>query len=644
MPNFAFHLTVLDKVTEQLIAAGDPRGDLMKTNRPFAALGALGPDLLRYSPISSGLSDALSGLVTSAGNVSSLPMSLLAELFLNPVGAAYALLFRDLVVPFWQTINEINALLDKLDAIAAAQSELAIPGVIGQVQKMLTQSQQLQNALPQTVQNLANVIGQFIALPPWMEQSLTFPVPPSDPRANRLSEFLRWHNSGTFAANLLAAAKSDEEKAFALGWLCHVAGSVTGEPFINNIAGGPYRTHWWRNRLASNFVDAWTFGFYQTNASMAGNQPTPPYEQWSALCTANVQEAFNVAGFSVGAGGDVPDAVKVMASGNLGSLPAQFPPAIAKLLETAVNETYPAPTQPIAGFSADTFANAAVGAFAVYWFMTSGSGPTGLNPLGPPPTTCLTPPNWISTGSTPSPQQAGLNPSGAACAILLAIIALLFFALGDFPAGTAALLAALSAPAIDWATVTCNLFWLRSTLVSAEDALRDALVKSGLAYPPPVKLGTVDANGNAQSALDLTPPTGVPLTQANAESIGIWQPSAYPRSLDTSQGAADLNFNSYPLTQVEQPDTSSLIQFGAYANAVVDGSGLQNGGIVNAGAFPTLNQFFGDAVSNAVQLITDGPGKLPNYNLDADRGDGWTGWHPQPGSMPSTPPVLAVHD
>jgi hypothetical protein len=653
MPNLAFHLEVMDKVIDQLIAGGDPHGTLMKNNRRFAALGALGPDLLRYLPISTSLGDALVQLTatTPVGQISSLPLPLLQELFLNPVGAIYTLLFRQIVIPNWPTINEIRDFFNKLDAIVASQNELAIPGVIGEAKDVLNKSKALSKSLPAATLSVASVVGQIIALPPWMEQTLTVPVTPADPHANRLAEFLRWHRTGAFARNLIHGAANDHQTAFALGWLCHIAGSVTGEPFINNITGGPYRTHWWRNRLVGNFVDAWTFGFYQSNAQMTGDDPTPPYAAWKPLCSANLQDEFNVASFSNGSGGDVPDALKAMASGNLGAFPGQFPTEIADLLETAVNQTYPAAMQPIAGFSADVFRQAFVGAFSVYWFMTSGSGPMCDNPLGAPPANCTTPPSWISSGSTPSPQQAGVNPAGAACAILLAIFALLLVLCGDLPGGMAALIAALEAPAIDWATVACNLFWLQKTLVDAENALRDALIKGGLAYPPPDKLGTVDVNNMTHPALDLTPPNGIPLTQSNALSAdapaALFGGVRYPRVMDATNPKgprADLNFNAYPPTASEQPSTENLMPIAKYPNFVVDASGLQNSGLMTDGTFPTRLVFFGDAVANALQLITQGPGKLPDYNLDGDRGDGWEAWHPQPGTVPATPPVVAVQD
>lgn len=144
MPNLAFHLTVLDQVIDNLVGQHDSRGIVMKNNLKFAALGALGPDLLNYLPISKELSDALNALVTASNpQISTLPIPLLSELFLNPVGAAYALLFREVVVPNWPAFNSIKALLDKLDAIAQSENNIAAVGAIGDIQTVQNQSSSL---------------------------------------------------------------------------------------------------------------------------------------------------------------------------------------------------------------------------------------------------------------------------------------------------------------------------------------------------------------------------------------------------------------------------------------------------------------------------------------------------------------------
>lgn len=47
--------------------------------------------------------------------------------------------------------------------------------------------------------------------------------------------------------------------AYALGWVCHVGTDTVAHPFINEQAGGPFRTHWQRHHLVENHVDAWNY-------------------------------------------------------------------------------------------------------------------------------------------------------------------------------------------------------------------------------------------------------------------------------------------------------------------------------------------------------------------------------------------------
>ncbi|GAA4491664.1 zinc dependent phospholipase C family protein [Microbacterium panaciterrae] len=69
------------------------------------------------------------------------------------------------------------------------------------------------------------------------------------------------------AQDALAAATTDDERqdaqariAFAVGWLSHCATDVTGHPFTNAKAGGPYRDHWQRHHLVENHMDAENYG------------------------------------------------------------------------------------------------------------------------------------------------------------------------------------------------------------------------------------------------------------------------------------------------------------------------------------------------------------------------------------------------
>jgi hypothetical protein len=712
MPNLAFHFEVLKEVITERAAAGDPLAKKLVQNNfnnslmPFAVLGAMGPDTLRYMPISSALAKFLSGLVPVAtSGVALTPaqiqtkvmaaqaaleaitstsatkaqQALAYELYFNPVGAIYSVLFTTVVIPLWPIFAKVNSVLDQFAVIVQNQDQIALLEFVSTLEDLKNVSSQTVG-VTSTVTVLRAVIGAIITEGPWMEMNQPFP-PPADASLDRRHEFLRWHHTGTFARNLQANAASENQKAFAFGWLCHVATSVTAEPFINNIVGGPYRTHWWRNRLAGNFVDSWTFGFFEQNPlpTMTGDDPSPIYcdpntgDGWPSLCDANLQSQFNVANLGGPASpGVIPDAVSAMASGDVSAVLASspFPQEISSLFSKTINQTYPLATQPIVGldssntpipaFASDTFARAYVGAFAVYWFMTSGGGVVGNNPAGVP--TGQPEPTWISSLNTQTPQtpsltQAGLSIGGIICALLELIIGAIATIFGAPEIGIVAIIALTQTSIIDWSTVANELFWVRKVFADEANLLRDALVWSGLAYPAPILLGMVDPDGNTLPVTDLTvgqqfPTSNVPATQGiplcKSNFFG-GEVLPFPRQLDTTNPAlpqADANFDTFPtLVAAEEPTTNNLVGGNLYPNTfILKSKPVTNGGMASGSGFPTSGKSFGDAVANSIQLIITAGKSLPDYNLDADRGYGWLTWNPQTGSNPFTPPIVAVQD
>ncbi|HTD98000.1 MAG TPA: zinc dependent phospholipase C family protein [Mucilaginibacter sp.] len=86
------------------------------------------------------------------------------------------------------------------------------------------------------------------------------------------ADMLHYRKTSTFANNLWklaedlansgeedAALWSDRLKAYALGYMSHVATDVTGHAFINTKAGGPYRCHWQRHHLVETHLDTKTY-------------------------------------------------------------------------------------------------------------------------------------------------------------------------------------------------------------------------------------------------------------------------------------------------------------------------------------------------------------------------------------------------
>lgn len=114
------------------------------------------------------------------------------------------------------------------------------------------------------------------------------------------------------AQDALAAATTDEARqdaeariAFAVGWMSHCATDVTGHPFTNAKAGGPYRDHWQRHHLVENHMDSENYGArhpgslyaeygtsalhfrlafrHRNDAPYNGRDDAPAYDYWTGF-------------------------------------------------------------------------------------------------------------------------------------------------------------------------------------------------------------------------------------------------------------------------------------------------------------------------------------------------------------------------
>jgi len=67
-------------------------------------------------------------------------------------------------------------------------------------------------------------------------------------------------------------AQGEQFLAYALGYACHLGVDVVGHSFVNEQAGGPYRTHWQRHHLVENHLDAWVYS-QTTGGTLAWSNP-----------------------------------------------------------------------------------------------------------------------------------------------------------------------------------------------------------------------------------------------------------------------------------------------------------------------------------------------------------------------------------
>lgn len=70
-------------------------------------------------------------------------------------------------------------------------------------------------------------------------------------------DMLHYRKTGSFATALLQHANDPVTKAYARGYMSHVAGDICGHPFINAIVQGPFRNHAYRHMVLEGLADTW---------------------------------------------------------------------------------------------------------------------------------------------------------------------------------------------------------------------------------------------------------------------------------------------------------------------------------------------------------------------------------------------------
>lgn len=74
-------------------------------------------------------------------------------------------------------------------------------------------------------------------------------------------DMLHYRKTGDFAKALMSSAVGTAQKSYAVGYLTHVAGDITGHPFINRLVGGPFRNHAYRHLVLETMADTWLWNF-----------------------------------------------------------------------------------------------------------------------------------------------------------------------------------------------------------------------------------------------------------------------------------------------------------------------------------------------------------------------------------------------
>ncbi len=630
MPGIATHFEVLALTLQELRKptsgpALNQVANVMDAHPEFAHLGAIGPAIADFLP-----SPAPRGT------------------YLSVWTRILRLLGGDLGLH--NTLKQIEALLCDMDDILNDEDfdrlkAFSDRGDFDKVQDLSSNFADIVQFIPDVAKEIADTIRMELR-PNVCTASKTDPVP--GPETWQIRDLLHWKHSGLFVKKLLARANASgnpRHLAYAYGFVIGYSANVCGAPFVNSTVGGPSRTQWWRQRLVKNWVDAWVYGFYRAPATMpAGSDtPVPDYDTWPNLCDANLQKRIEM-----GALGPEDLLKKLKLSQPLPEhiLPDDF----GQFWIDAFADAY-GPLTPNGPVSLVSLNHAYLMTWLVLWFQTSGQVVNWFNCSGghavpicqfkeppSPPGGCTFDPNALDpfqkdpkTGKPLTPPKPHVDTASIKkkkkCALITQIIGAVVFFGASVAAGAVifGIGTANNAAAVDWKDLRCQLFKFRMYLFNGLQALHELLAITGFGYPHAAILKdekiAIDALAEGH-----TWKTGKALVKSQIHD------QTYPsKPLPTDRTIFLLGFNDEPDSFVPGFETPRTVDCPAsvYPSFFINepGNPLSNGGIKTKPASLPSSPFpVGNAVANAVDLLTNLNRDFPDWNLDADRGMSWAAW------------------
>jgi hypothetical protein len=268
MPKYGIHGIVISKAIDALNRAGSAPETCsdMTNHRPFAMMGALGPDIFFWAPDY----EVVEKLYPLYKNL---------EKLLE--------IYNAITKPIRQ-IKE--AVVDFLDAVLRTIDPVRYELVKKLVIEMKETSQlfraSVSTGLFSGVLTLSDFITEIASLPRLTSQLFNLFVPPlqkqmenhqmHDVKTWYWFDMLHYRRTGRFASELITRARngSPRQRAYAYGYLSHIATDLVGHAFVNQVVGDPYRLSVQRHTTAEYFMDAWAGAYYYNGASISKNMLT----------------------------------------------------------------------------------------------------------------------------------------------------------------------------------------------------------------------------------------------------------------------------------------------------------------------------------------------------------------------------------
>lgn len=254
MPKYGIHHIVLKEAINELYAIGGPTAsgaaNIIQSELPSAIMGSIGPDMFFWGPDYKAV-DKLYKLYKNIEEVVEIynnvvqPIRDIRDAVIEPV--------EDLVETLApETIQLIKYSLERIKQTAALFKSAVGTGIFAGV---------LEGA------NLLTDAGGVGSL---SQQFFNMFVPNLNDSEEKWYWFdmLHYRETGKFAQQLIRRANRPIEKAFAFGYLSHIATDLTGHPYVNQIVGAPYRLNVHRHVTAENYQDSWKYAQYYNGESI----------------------------------------------------------------------------------------------------------------------------------------------------------------------------------------------------------------------------------------------------------------------------------------------------------------------------------------------------------------------------------------
>jgi hypothetical protein len=250
MPKYGIHHIVLKEAVPELYASGNSAAmsaaDIIQAEMPSAFIGSIGPDLFFWGPDYEAV-DKLYKLYKNIEDVVGLynkivqPIRAIKDAVVEPV--------EDLVETLApSTVQMIRHLLEEIEETSTLFKAAIGTGLFAGVLE--------------GVDLLTNAAG----IGPLSQQFFQMFVPELQSNRDETQwywfDMLHYRYTGHFAGHLVEGATSDRQKAFAFGYLSHIATDVTGHPFVNQVSGTTYRLNVQRHVTAENYMDTWKYYQY----------------------------------------------------------------------------------------------------------------------------------------------------------------------------------------------------------------------------------------------------------------------------------------------------------------------------------------------------------------------------------------------